>query len=50
MGARPSYTGGLEYSIQAYSQSYDRKSAHARAMASYLVDNGIECYAGGRLD
>jgi hypothetical protein len=48
--ARPDYPSGLSIWISDYGQSYERKSAHAGAMASYLVSNGIPCRAGSRLD
>lgn len=48
--ARPGYPKGLEVWISDYGQSYERKSAHAGAMAAYLRAKGIQCYAGSRLD
>ena len=49
-----SYHGGVDYHIPLFSQSYERKMEHARAMAKYLNDNidrqGISFYADGRLD
>jgi len=48
--ARKGYPKGIELPIHAYEQSYERKSAHARAMADYLLSQGIECWAGSRLD
>lgn len=48
--ARPDYPSGLSIWISDYGQSYERKAAHAGAMASYLVANGIACRAGSRLD
>lgn len=48
--ARPDYPTGLSVRISAYEQSYERKSAHARAMAEYLKANGVECFARSRLD
>lgn len=48
--ARPDYPKGLSVWISAYSQSYERKVAHAVAMAEYLRGNGIECRVGSRLD
>ena len=47
---RPGYPKGLEIWISDYGQSYERKSAHAGAMASYLNSHGIEAWAGSRLD
>lgn len=49
--ARKAYRGGMEIYISAYSQSYERKMAHAQAAAKYLREHGIEkAYSGGRLD
>ena len=47
---RKGYPKGLELSIQAYEQSYERKASHARAMAAYLQSHGVDCWAGCRLD
>jgi hypothetical protein len=48
--ARPDYPTGLSVWISAYEQSHDRKAAHARAMARYLQEQGIQCCARSRLD
>ena len=48
--ARTSYMGGIEIGISAHNQSYERKIAHARAMAEHFRANGINAYADGRLD
>jgi hypothetical protein len=48
--ARRSYYGGIDIWISDYSQSYDRKIAHAQAMARVLQDAGITAHATGRLD
>lgn len=48
--ARPDYPAGLCVWISSYSQSYERKVAHAVAMAQYLRGNGVECRVGSRLD
>jgi hypothetical protein len=48
--ARPDYPTGLSIWISDYGQSYERKAAHAGAMAAYLQGKGIKCYAGSRLD
>lgn len=45
-----SYHGGYDISIHEYNQSYDRKMAHAQAMAAYLREKGIPADAHGRLD
>lgn len=44
------YQGGWEVSIREYGQSWERKRAHARAMASVLRDHGINATAYDRLD
>jgi hypothetical protein len=48
--ARKGYYGGAEIWIHAHNQSYERKLAHARAMADIINEAGFECYANGRLD
>jgi hypothetical protein len=48
--ARPDYPTGLSIWISDYGQSYERKAAHAGAMAAYLQANGIACRARSRLD
>ncbi len=48
--ARPDYPAGLAIWISDYGQSYERKAAHAGAMAAYLQRNGIKCMAMSRLD
>jgi hypothetical protein len=45
-----SYTGGYDIWISDYNQSYERKQAHANAMAKVLSEAGINAYADGRLD
>lgn len=45
-----SYTGGYDLWVSAYNQSYERKSAHADAMAKVLRDAGVQAYGQGRLD
>lgn len=49
-GTYGSYYGGLGYSIGDYGQSYERKTAHAHAMAKVLGDAGIRTYVDARLD
>lgn len=44
------YGGGLSMSIHQYNQSYERKTAYARAFAGVLKDAGIDAWAEGRLD
>lgn len=48
--ARPGYPKGIELWISEYGQSYERKAAHAQAMASYLRGKGIDAWCGSRLD
>lgn len=49
-----SYPKGVQIWIRGYGQSYERKVAHARAMADVLTSSpllaGQRIYAGGRLD
>ena len=44
------YCGGVTIWISTYNQSYERKYAHACAMAKVLKEHGIRCYPDGRLD
>jgi hypothetical protein len=44
------YYGGVSIWIHEYNQSYERKLAHARAMAKVLKEAGINAMATGRLD
>ena len=48
--AKVGYTGGAQVWISNYNQSYERKAAHAYAMAEALRANGIKAYSDGRLD
>jgi hypothetical protein len=48
--ARSHYPSGLCVWVSQFGQSVDRKSAFAGAYAKVLKDNGIEAYAGSRLD
>lgn len=48
--ARRSYRGGLDIWISAHGQSYERKCAHAGAMAQAFRNAGIDASAGSRLD
>ena len=48
--ARKSYYGGVDIWISAHGQSYERKVAHARAMARVIADSGIKAYSNSRLD
>jgi DNA-directed RNA polymerase subunit N (RpoN/RPB10) len=48
--ARRSYSGGVDIWISDYGQSYERKVAHARAMAQVFTDAGITAYGTGRVD
>ena len=49
-GARKGYRGGVVVWIGDYGQSYERKYAHARAMAAVLREAGVNAYGEGRLD
>ena len=44
------YGGGISIWINAGGQSYDRKTAYAKAMAGVFQQHGIECYSTSRLD
>jgi hypothetical protein len=48
--AKRGYTGGAQVWISDYNQSYERKSAHANAMAESLRAHDISAYSDGRLD
>lgn len=49
-GRTDSYAGGTQIWVSHFGQSYERKSAYARAFAEYLRNNGVKAYAGSRLD
>ncbi len=44
------YEGGWNIWISEYNQSYERKEAHADAMAEIFRKHGLNAYAGSRLD
>jgi hypothetical protein len=48
--ARSHYPSGLCIWVSEFGQSVDRKEAFAGAYAKVLKDNGIDAYAGSRLD
>ena len=48
--AKPAYGGGLQVWVSNYGQSVTRKEAYAQAFAAVLREQGIEAYAGSRLD
>lgn len=48
--ARPHHRGGIQVFISAYEQSYERKTAHAQAMAGVLREAGVNAYTESRLD
>jgi hypothetical protein len=48
--ARTGYYGGLQIWISEHDQSFERKQAHAEAMAKVLVEAGYNAYADSRLD
>ena len=54
LGRTDSYAGGVTIWISAWGQSYERKMAHAQAMAESLKSHpllaGAKVYASGRLD
>jgi hypothetical protein len=51
LGDSDSYAGGTTIWISAHGQSYERKRAHAVAMAKVLNQiDGLEAYAQSRLD
>lgn len=47
---RRAYGGGVMYWVSSFGQSVDRKSAFAGAFAKVLRENGINAFAGDRLD
>ena len=49
-GRSDSYYGGVSLWVSGYGQSYERKSAYARAFAAVLTEAGITAYAMSRLD
>ncbi len=50
LGSPDSYYGGVTIWISEHGQSYERKLAHASAMATVLRRYGVKAYASGRLD
>ena len=49
--AKGSYGGGVSIWVSSHGQSYERKVAHASAMAKVLSEKlGVKCYADSRLD
>jgi hypothetical protein len=48
--ARSHYPSGLCIWVSEFGQSVDRKDAFAGAYAKVLKENGIDAYAGSRLD
>lgn len=48
--ARKAAVGGVNIRVTAYGQSYQRKVAHAVAMAAALKAAGFKAYADDRLD
>ena len=45
-----SYYGGYDIWVSDHNQSYDRKMAHAYAMAEVLKENGVNASPQGRVD
>ncbi len=50
LARKDSYYGGVSIWIRQHGQSYEKKIAHARALAEVLSEAGIKAYASGRLD
>ena len=49
--AKSSYGGGVSIWVSAHGQSYERKVAHASAMAKIISEKlGVKAYADSRLD
>lgn len=48
--ARKAYGGGVSIWIHQYNQSMGKKEAYAHAFAKVIAAEGIECYAGSRMD
>jgi hypothetical protein len=49
-GASKGYYGGVSYYVGEFGQSYERKTAYARAFAQVLEEAGIKAYGQSRLD
>jgi len=49
-GFRKAYNGGVQLWISDFNQSMTRKEAYAQAFAKTLRAEGIEAYAGSRMD
>jgi hypothetical protein len=45
-----SYRGGLDIWVRQHGQSYERKVAHANAMAEVLQSGGVNAQARGNVD
>lgn len=48
--AHKHYYGGVAIPIREYNQSYEKKTAHAIAMANSLKEHGIKAHVWSRLD
>lgn len=44
------YDGGYDYWVSMFNQSMQKKEAYASAFAAVLRDNGLNAYAGSRMD
>lgn len=50
LGRTDSYYGGVNIWIGDYGQSFEKKEAHARAMAKVIANSGIKALPYSRLD
>jgi hypothetical protein len=50
IGRKNNYEGGYQVSVFEFGQSMEQKEAYARAFAKVLRENGIDAYAGSRMD
>jgi hypothetical protein len=50
IGRKNNYEGGYQISVFEFGQSMEQKEAYARAFAKVLRENGIDAYAGSRMD
>lgn len=48
--AKPAYGGGVQVWVSQYNQSMELKEAYAEAFAAVLRENGVNAYAGSRMD
>ena len=50
LASKDTYHGGISIWISDHNQSYERKGAHAKAMAAYLREHGYTAYVYTELD